>query len=147
MPTYRNDTGAKITDGDRNYMEWLPGQERTLEYYIPHEKLGLSKLDETRLPDVSVFRDWTIALTPGEPLMLEMLYFEAFELSIYADTGFAMVTIGDSGTGFYVMPDESHFSTYSYSRCPNITLVSDEESVIRVKQEERNFKNSRRRGM
>lgn len=146
MPTYRNDTDKKITDHDRNYMEWLPGQERVLKYYIPHEFLGLVKVEEAVTPSTSLFRDWTIELTPGDPLTLDLLYFEAFELSIYAESGYAIVKIGENGSLFSVLKDESHFSLYSYSRCPSITMESTVNSIIRVKQEERNTKNTLRRG-
>jgi len=150
MPTYRNDTDRKITDGDRSYMEWLPGQVRALDYHIPYERLGLTKISIAEpissVPDTSVFRDWMIQLTPNDPITLDLPYFEAFELSIYAETGSALATIADGEEAFYILPDESHFSTYSYARCPSVTLISDKDAVIRVKQEERNTKNTLRRG-
>lgn len=146
MPTYRNDTDKKITDGDRNYMEWVPGQERLLSFYIPHEKLGLTLVQSNGVSDVSVHSDWMVSLTPNDPITLELPYFDAFELSLYADTGHASVTIGDNENQFWILQGESHFSHYSYSRCPNITLISDEDSTIRIKQEERGMRNTLRRG-
>ena len=146
MPTYRNDTGRKITDGDRNYTEWLPGQQRTLNYHIPYKELGLTKVEGDETPDTSVFRDWHVELTAGEPITLELPYMEAFELSIYAESGTAYARIGDGEATYFIGGDESHFSPYSYSRCPYIEFESEEGAVLRVKQEERNTKNTLRKG-
>ena len=146
MPTYRNDTDRKITDADRNYMEWMPKQQRTLNYHIPHKELGLTKVEGDDRPDTSVPRDWNVSIDPGSPIILELPYLEAFEISIYAIEGTAHARIGDGEGTYYIGEDESHFSLYSWSRCPYIEFSSDEGAVIRVKQEERNTKNTLRRG-
>ena len=146
MPTYKNDTDCKITDADRNYMEWMPGQERKLNYHIPHEDLGLTKVADGADADTSVQQDWTVELTPGDPFTLKLPYFEAFELSIYATKGIATARIGDGEKTFSIREGESHFSLYSWSRCPYIEFTGDSSATLRVKQEERNTKNTLRRG-
>ena len=148
MPTYRNDTESRITDADRNYMEWPPGVTRALPYHVPHEALGLTKVsDEPAVGgETSVFGDWEVELTAGEPIVLDLPYFEAFELSIYARDGTATARVGDGGMTFVVRPDESHFGLYAWSRCPYVSFSSEEGATLRVKQEERNTKNTLRRG-
>ena len=46
MPTYKNETNRRITFSDKNYLKWDPGDVKALEYFVPHEELGLSMIDE-----------------------------------------------------------------------------------------------------
>jgi hypothetical protein len=148
MPTYRNDTDHRVTHADIGYMTWQPGDEKRLPFFVPHEDLGLTLVsdDPPVAKETSVAQDWTIELTPDDPITLKLRYFEAFELSIFSIEGIAAMRIGDSETDVTISEDESHFSSYTYARCPYLTFISDGDALIRVKQEERNTKNTLRRG-
>jgi hypothetical protein len=128
-----------------NYMTWQPGEEKRLPFYVPHEKLGLTVVSDAPAADRAVY-DWTVTLTPDEPLVLPLQYFEAFELSIYSRSGSAYVYIGDVNVPIRIRNHESHVSMYSYARCPNLKFISSDAVLLRVKQEERNTKNTLRRG-
>jgi hypothetical protein len=148
MPTYRNDTDHRITHADMGYMAWQPGEEKRLPFFVPHEELELTLVsdDPPAAGETSVARDWFIELTPNDPITLKLGYFEAFELSIHTVEGAAIMRIGDSETDVYITSEESHWSSYSYARCPYLTFSSEEAALIRVKQEERNTRNTLRRG-
>ena len=149
MPTYRNDTDHRITHCDMGYMTWLPGEETRLSFFVPHEKLGLTLAspDPPVNRETSVMSDCTVDLDPeSEPLTLDLPYFEAFELSVHSLGGTAYMTVGDGETEVTVSEEESHFSSYSYARCPSLTFSCDAPATVRVKQEERNTRNSLRRG-
>ena len=138
MPTYRNETGRRVTHCDMNYMEWRPGEEKSLPFFVPHEKLGLTVVSDEPLVEKHV-HDWTAELTPNDPLTVKLPYHEAFELSIHAASGSADVYIGDSAEPVTVNEMESHFSSaaYTYAKCPRLRLVSEEGAEIRIKVEER----------
>jgi hypothetical protein len=145
MPTYRNDTDKRITHADMNYMYWSPGEEKSLPFFVPHGKLGLTLTSDYPAADNLVF-DWTVTLAPFEPETLELPYFEAFELSIRTVAGSAEVRIGNSDTAIGVTSEEIHVSTYTYARCPRLRFVSKTDAMLHVKIEERNTKNTLRRG-
>jgi hypothetical protein len=129
------------------YMTWQPGEEKRLSFFVPHEKLGLTLVDDDGKPeDLSVAEDFFIELTPGEPITVALHYWEAFELSIHSLKGTAFMKIGNGDAEVVISEDESHFSSYSYARCPYLTFDCDEAAAVRVKQEERNTKNTLRRG-
>ena len=92
MPTYKNDTDRRITHCDMNYMEWEPGEKRSLPFYVPHEKLGLTLVSDYPAADRLVY-DWTVELAPFEPETLVLPYLEAYELSIRTVAGSAEVRI------------------------------------------------------
>jgi hypothetical protein len=148
LPTYRNDTDRRITHCDMGYMEWRPGEEKRLSFFVPHEKLGLTVAspDPPVNRETSVAADWTVSLDPGDPARLDLPYFEAFELSVFSLGGTAYMTVGDGEVEVTVSEDESHFSSYSYARCPYLTFGCDAAATVRVKQEERNTRNTLRRG-
>ena len=147
MLTYRNDTDRRITHFDMGYMTWQPGEEKRLSFFVPHEKLGLTLAgDDGKPEDLSVAQDWIIELTPGEPVTLALHYWEAFELSIHSLSGTAYMRIGNGEAEIAVSEEESHFSSYSYARCPWLTFGCEEAAKVRVKQEERNTRNTLRRG-
>ena len=147
MLTYRNDTDRRITHHDMGYMTWLPGEGKRLSFFVPHEKLGLTLVDDDGVPeDLSVAQDWIVELTPGEPVTLPLRYWESFELSIYSVYGTALMKIGNGSAKVTVGEEESHFSSYTYARCPYLTFDCEAPASVRVKQEERNTRNTLRRG-
>ena len=145
MPTYRNDTDRRVTHCDMGYMEWAPGEERRLSFHVPWGKLGLTLVSNEPPADSST-KSWTVELTPGDPAVLYLEYWESFELSVISESGNAFMRIGDGADGAAVTEDTSHFSPYSYARCPYLTFESEGNATLLVKQEERNTKNTRRRG-
>jgi hypothetical protein len=145
--TYRNNTDHRITHHDMGYMEWQPGEEKRLSFFVPHGKLGLTLVGDDGQPeDLSVAQDWLVELTPGEPVTVALHYWESFELSVFSVAGTAHMRIGNGDAEVTVGEDESHFSSYSYARCPYLTFGCDAAATVRVKQEERNTKNTLRRG-
>jgi hypothetical protein len=128
-----------------NYLEWKPGETKNLPFYVPYEKLGLTKVSDDPAADRAVY-DWTVELSPYDPAVIDLPYFEAFELSINCVTGAASVYIGDADVPVGVDAGEAHFSSYSYARCPRLKIVSDAAALLHVKTEERNVKNTLRRG-
>jgi hypothetical protein len=147
MPTYRNNTKRRITHADMSYMEWQPGEEKRLPFFVPHEELGLTLVSDQPAVN-SVARSWVVTLIPGEPLKLKLEYLEAFELSVFSESGSAAMRIGDSGDEVIITAASSHFSSYSYARCPYLTFVpGEDEARLIVKQEERNTRNTLRRGI
>ena len=145
MPTYRNDTDKRITHAYMNYMYWSTGEVKRLPFYVPHEKLGLTVVSDDPIADRLVY-DWTVELAPFEPETLELPYFEAFELSIRTVAGSAEIRVGESDTAIGVNSEEIHVSTYTYARCPRLRFVSESDAKLHVKMEERNMKNTLRRG-
>jgi hypothetical protein len=146
--TYRNDTEKRITHHDMGYMTWQPGETKRLSFFVPHEKLGLTLVeDDGAEGDSSVAQDWLVELTPGEPAVLKLRYWETFELSIHSLSGTAFMRIGNSELEVAVSEEESHWSSYSYARCPYLTFDCEEAAAVRVKQEERNTRNTIRRGV
>jgi len=141
MPTYRNDTDKRITHTDMNYMEWQPGEEKRLSFFVPYEKLGLTLVADEPLVDRSVHH-WNISLSPNDPHTLDLPYYEAFELSLYCITGSVCVYFANSNKPVVIRAGESHFSSYNYSyaKCPFLRFTSDSGSVVNVKVEERNVK-------
>jgi hypothetical protein len=126
-------------------MEWQPGETKSLPFYVPHEKLELTKVSDDPAADRLVF-DWTVELSPYDPAVIELPYFEAFELSINCVTGYADMYIGDADVPVGVNDSEAHFSSYTYARCPRLKFISPAAALLHVKQEERNIKNTLRRG-
>lgn len=145
MPAYRNDTDRRITHRDMNYLDWMPGETRDLPFYVPHEELGLTKVSDLPAPRRPVY-DWTVTLTPHDPAVLDLPYFEVFELSVYVLTGSADVYVGDGDAPIGVSDTESHFGVYGYARCPRLKFVSAGDALLHVKQEERNVRHISGRG-
>jgi hypothetical protein len=125
----------------------MPGETKELPYYAPHEKLGLTKVSDGPMAERAVY-DWTVELSPYDPAVIELPYFEAFVLSVNCVTGYADMYIGDADVPTGVNDAESHFSSYTYARCPRLKFVSPIAALLHVKQEEeeRNVKNTLRRG-
>jgi hypothetical protein len=128
-----------------NYMEWRPGEEKRLNFFVPHENLGLTKLSDYPAADRLV-HDWTVELSPFDPAVLALPYFEAIELSVYVLSGSADVYIVDGDVPIGMNDQESHISMYSYARCPKLKFLSKDAALLHVKQEERNTRNTLRRG-
>lgn len=149
MPTYKNETARKITHPDMGYMEWKPGETKRLPFFVPHEELGLTMTDDAPKvnKETSIVGDWEIDIAAGGAEVLKLPYIEAFELSVHSLDGAAVMQIGDSDEGDVLIgADESHWSSYSYARCPYLTFESVDGAIVRVKQEERNTRNTLRRG-
>ena len=145
MPTYKNNTDKRITHHDMNYIEWQPGESKELSFFVPHELLGLSLV--SHLPDVKKsVHDWSINLMSNIPESLELPYHEAFELSLYCNSGNVNIFIGDNTTPIIIKTGESHFSNYTFARCPKLRFFAAQNAILHVKVEERNTKNTLNRG-
>ena len=138
MPTYKNDTARKITHPDMGYMEWKPGETKRLPFFVPHENLGLTLVDDEPLDTDSVYGDWTIALPSGGEAAVSLKYMEAYELSVYAT--------GGNDEPVAINEKEWHVSAYTYARCPSLRFTSTSGATVRIKQEEKNTKNALHRG-
>jgi hypothetical protein len=145
MPAYRNDTERRITHADIAYLCWMPGEAKELPYYVPYEKLGLTKISDIPLTERNAY-DWTVELSPYDPAVIDLPYFEAFELSINCVAGNAEMYIGDEDIPVGIGDSEAHFSSYTYARCPRLKFLSPSDALLHVKQEERNVRNTLRRG-
>jgi hypothetical protein len=122
-------------------MAWMPGETKSLPFFVPHGELGLSLVSDEPAPRRPA-HDWTVRLDPDDPAVLELPYFEVFELSMYVTAGSAYVYIGESELPIWVNERESHFGVYSYTRCPKLKFLSGGAALLHVKQEERSVKNT-----
>lgn len=138
MPTYRNDTDKRITFSDKNYLEWSPGQTRALEYFVPHEELGLTMTSE----EPYVLREKprgfgykTLAVEPGKKNIYPVPYSNTVEISVLSPEGEAVMTIGDSLIPIPVGPKQYHVSRYPWDMVGYLTFEADRRINIHIKVE------------
>lgn len=139
MPTYKNETNGRITWSQKNYIYWMPGEERALPYWVPHEMLGLTLISDLpkATPEISALGYWEVSLTSGEEFKLDLPYYEEFELSISMRKGSCEFTIGDGEAIVVVDMDNNHLSKYAWDMTPFMNFVgtNSAESVVIIKQE------------
>lgn len=151
MPTYRNDTQKRITHQDANTLEWQPGEEKRLPFFVPWKDLGLTLVSaEPHVLKNTSVRDYTeFELRPGAVFVYDIPYHEAFELSLSALSGAAAVTVGDGDVRTVIDTRHDHVSTYSWKLSAYLTFeaLGDTAAQIIVKVEERTWKESNRGGV
>ena len=150
MPTYRNDTAAKITHQAKNNMEWMPGEEKRLAFFVPHTDLGLTLVDPE--PFVrrrsSVYDYEEFELQPGQTVVYEIPYHETFELSLSARKGAAEYLIGDSDVPTTLDTTHDHVSTYAWDQTAYLTFkgAGNVAAQIIVKIEAKTWQDAKRKG-
>ena len=138
MPTYRNDTDKRITFPDKNYLEWKPGQARELEYFVPHEDLGLTMIDEKpyvlrEKPRGFGYR--TLVVEPGKKTVYKIPYSMTVEISVLSPEGEAVMTIGDSLIPILVGPKQYHVSRYPWDMAGCLTFEAEKKINVHIKVE------------
>ncbi len=125
MPTYRNDTNRRITFQDKAALEWAPGEVKKLEYFVPHEMLGLTMTDE----EPYVLRGKTrgfgyteFMVKPGEKFVWWLPYNMTVELSVYSTRGQVNMTVGDSEIPIAIDPKHTHVSRYPWDMSAYLTF-------------------------
>jgi len=138
MPTYRNDTDKRITFPDKNYLEWAPGQTRALEYFVPHEELGLTMTDERPW----VLRDnprgfgyETLEVKRGQKTVYRVPYSMTVELSVLSPEGDVAMTVGDSLIPITVGPKQYHVSRYPWDMVGYLTFEAENTVRVHIKVE------------
>lgn len=150
MPTYRNDTNAKITHPDKLYMHWMPGEEKKLEFFVPHELLGLTLADEEpyvrRTSSVYDYNEFEVQ--PGQKLVYQIPYRETFEISLAMISGTVHMLIGDSLVETVIDEMHDHVSTYAWDKTAYLTFIGQGTTVskIKVKIEAKTWKDAKKRG-
>ena len=143
MPTYKNDTDKRITHSDMSYMEWRPGEEKRLPFFVPHEKLGLTMTDEEPhvLRPHSRGLDYTeIMIEPGAPIeerTVKLPYAESVLVSVEVRDARAWVKmfVGDSDIPIIVDRNNNHISSYAWSIAAVLTFEAEEAAAVYVKCE------------
>jgi len=149
MPTYKNNTKRRITHNDKGILEWFPGQERKLRYFVPHDLLGLTMIS----PEPYVLRENKelgyneMYIQPGTPVedrTYQVPYWESVEVSVFAlRTDGGCVTnkdllrmyVGDSAVPIVVDMNNHHFFRYAWDMCAYLIFESDISSVVTIKVE------------
>lgn len=139
MPTYRNDTGRRITHKDKNYLCWMPGQVRACPFFVPHEDLGLTLIDE----EPYVLRGNTrgfgydeFIVKPGERVVYRIPYSETVEISVFSLHQMVRMYVGDCEIPIIVDPLNNHASRYPWDMCAYLTFEgAEKEAGVYVKVE------------
>ena len=139
MHTYRNDKNRRITFQDKNGLYWYPGDEKKLEYFIPHELLGLTMIDEKPY----VLRDPTrgygyteFLVKPGEKSRYDIPYSESIELSIHSPMGIVKMYIGDCLVPIVIDELHTHVSRYPWDMSAYLTFETENrEKPVFIKVE------------
>ena len=142
MPTYRNDTKSKITFPDATYLEFYPGQSRSIRYHIPYRDLGLTLVSDQ--PYVSRgdtgngnrMAYFEFEILKGETRRLDFPYCEGFHLSIEVTVGKIYVYYGDSDVGVMVDPYHYHVTPVPWSKVPWVIIKCTEGAKVTVKAED-----------
>lgn len=150
MPTYRNDTAAKITHQAKNNMEWMPGEEKRLAFFVPYERLGLTLVDPEpyvrRRSSVYDYNEFEIQ--PGASLVYVIPYHETFELSLSMIKGAVEMLIGDGDVPTVIDDKHDHVSTYAWDQTAYLTFkaIGTNTAQIKVKVEAKTWQDAKRRG-
>ena len=135
MPTYRNDTGDRITFPDKHYLSWNPGESKALPYFVPYEDLGLTLVD----PEPWVLKKGLgyaeLGVTPGTPTVYKLPYAQSVELTVYALEGACEMYVGDSDERIKIDVNNNHLSTYAWDRSAYLTFVTASPMTVYVKCE------------
>jgi hypothetical protein len=156
LPTYRNDTGHRITFPDKSYMHWQPGEAKALRFFVPYEDLGLTLAD----PEPYVLRPGTggndyneMEITPATALAdrtWKLPYHETVAVSVFVKEGRVLMTLGDCLDPVAVDPDNNHVGHYAWDRSAYLTFALDPdypeitEQKVYMKCEPFSFKGSRK---
>ena len=150
MPTYRNDTDAKITHQAKNCMEWMPGEQKSLAFFVPHELLGLTLADpEPYVRKRSSVYDYNeFEVQPGQKLVYQIPYHETFELSLAMIKGEVQMLIGDSDVPTVIDDQHDHVSTYAWDQTAYLTFIGAGTATaqIKVKVEAKTWQDAKKRG-
>lgn len=125
MPTYRNDTDRRITFPDKHYLSWQPGEVKELEYFVPHEDLGLTMVDEQPYvlrgkPRGFGYTEFTVK--PEEKFVWWVPYSMTVELSVFSPSQAVKMYIGDGEAPIIVDPRNNHVSRYPWDMCAYLTF-------------------------
>lgn len=129
MPKYKNNTAAPIVWG-RFYFE--PGQELTVNVYIPTDKTGLTLVAATPAPKSQLLLFESYTLAAGGSQTVDIPYCNKFALGVLtANSGQATVTIGgisaDIGESFGLSLD-----SLLWERNAVMTITSTAGATINV---------------
>lgn len=150
MPSYRNDTNAKITHQGKNNMEWQPGEEKSLVFFVPYKDLGLTLASPEpyvrKSTGVYDYQEFEIA--PNGMLVYEIPYHETFELSLSARVGSVSVRIGDGEAKTILDTLHDHVSTYAWDQTGWLTFegLNSEIAQIIVKVEAKTWRDAKKMG-
>lgn len=137
MPTYKNNTNNRITFQDKNRLHWQPGQIRRLHFFVPHQLLGLTLIDDEPyvLRNNSRGFGYTEFLVPpNEKIIFHIPYSETIELSILSPKGLVKVFPGDCLEPFVVDERGLHVSRYPWDMIAFLTfeLLDETQEPIPV---------------
>jgi hypothetical protein len=113
VPTFRNDTNSPITynaivhppgGGVRKVIITIyPEEEKALDFWVPHVKLGLTLVSDTFPPvPESILANGTFAITAGAERKFEIAPCDSYYLDVIAQTGSVVVYIGNANQGVSV---------------------------------------------
>jgi hypothetical protein len=135
-------------------MEWEPGEEKSLAFFVPHELLGLTMADE----EPYVLRgqlkglDYTeMIVEPGAPVeerTIKLPYSETVLISVEVrDEGtWAKMYVGDSDVPIIVDRDNNHVSSYPWNMSAYLVFEAEEPAAVCVKCEPFTHRGTERRG-
>jgi len=148
MPTYKNNTDKRITFSDKANLEWFPGQERALPYFVPYDVLGLTRTSEE--PYVLKGKPWRgfgyTELAISERTVYEIPYNESYELSIYCDSGYCKMYMADCDEPIMIDEKNNHFGRYAWDMASYLVFEPiDVTAVVYVKAEPFTMRGTERR--
>lgn len=138
MPTYRNDSGGRVTFPDKHYLSWDLGESKALPFFVPHKMLGLSMVSEKPYVLRGQARGYgydEIEVTPGQPMVMDLPYSETVEISVYLFSGWVRMSVGDCPVPITVDSHNNHVSRLPWDMSAYLTFESDETVNIFVKVE------------
>ena len=156
IPTYKNETDKRITFCDKCYLEWQPGDEKRLSFFVPHKRLGLTVID----PAPYVLRGnrdlgyHEMLIAPGASLeerTYNLPYFESFELSVFVlkngggdeeaiNKDLVRMYVGDSEVPQIVDIRNNHLGHYAWDMSAYLVFESDHPSAVVIKVEPYTFR-------
>ena len=139
MPTYRNDTGRRITFQDKNGLIWEPGASKRCPFFVPYKDLGLTLESEEpyvlRGTNTRGFGYKTLSLEPGVPTRFEIPYSDTIELSVIVIGEPVFMYIGDCEEPVTILPFANHVSRYPWDMSAYLTFEASAHAVVHVKVE------------
>ena len=151
MPVYKNETSRRITFQHKGILEWDPGQERPLTYFVPHKLLGLTMVN----PEPYVLRNREIMIDYTEKLIapwmtlanrtVEIPYSETVLVSVEVRAGWLRMYVGDSEIPHVVDRDNNHVSVYPWDMSSFLIFEADEPTAVYMKFEPYTFRGRERR--
>jgi hypothetical protein len=141
LPTYRNETGRRITFPDKGYLAWQPGEEKALAFFVPHEDLGLTVVS----PEPWVLRGKSRGLgynemniepdAPAEDRRWNLPYCETVEVSVFVLSGHVRMFIGDSDIPIVLDENNNHVTRYPWDMAAYLTFEADAVTAVYMKCE------------